>query len=123
ARLLGDAAEEPAWAACEEAGLPANRDAVDGRLHRACVVDDLLLLHAARRVRAVGEHDDGLAAGLVLDAAEAVVDRVVEAGAAPGLQALHELLEPAAVPGELGAALDALVEGDDEGGVDLLQAV
>ena len=114
ARLLRDLAQEAARAAAEQARLAADEHAVDGGLHRARVVDHLLLRHAARGVRAVGEDDDGLAPRLVPDAVQAVVDGVVQAGAAPGLQRLDELLEAVHVAGELRAALHALVELHDQ---------
>src|SRR6185436_14390567 len=98
--ILGDLAQEAARAAGEEAGLAPDPHRIHGGLDGARVVDDLLLLHAARGVRPVREDDDGLAPRLVLDAPEPVVDGVVEAGAAPGLEPLHELLEAPAVPRE-----------------------
>src|SRR6185503_5186190 len=100
ARLAGDLAQEPARPAIEQPGSAADAHAVDGGLHRARVVDHVLLAERARGVVAVREHDQGLAPRLVADAVQRVVDRVVEAGAAPGLQVLHELLEALDVVGE-----------------------
>ena len=51
------------------------------------------------------------------------MDGVVEAGAAPGLQRLHELLQPVDVARELRAALDALVELHHQRRVHVLQLV
>src|SRR5207245_1817102 len=87
--LLRDLPQEPARAAREQARLAAEADGVDGGLHRARVVEDLLLLHGAGGVGAVREDDQRLAARLVLDPLQALMDGVVDAGGALGLAPGH----------------------------------
>ena len=87
ARLLRHLAQEAARAAGHEALGSADAHAVDGGLHGARVIDHILLLHGAGGVGAVGEDDQRLAPGLVLDAVQPVMDGVVEAGPAPGCSA------------------------------------
>src|SRR5262245_7763526 len=74
ARLAGDPAQEAAGTAAAAHAFAADADRVDRRLHRPGVVHDLLLLHLAGGVLAVREDDHRLAALLVADAVQPVVD-------------------------------------------------